>query len=141
MTSCDAGRAFAAVHAHRDAIAGAGHLDARSIQPDVDTLVLQDLAHRVGDVFVLAADQTIGLLDHRYVAAEAAVHLREFEAYIASPHDDEVLGEEVHIHHAAVGQKRNFADALDIVRYECPSAGVDEDTFRLQKLLADTDAV
>jgi len=52
-----------------------------------------------------------------------------------------VLGKEVHIHHAAVGQKRNVADALDIIRDERPPAGVDENSFRLQKLLADANAV
>src|SRR6185312_2637232 len=54
MAADDARWTIRAFHADRNAVAGAAHLDASGIQMDIDVFVLQDLAHRIGYVFVLA---------------------------------------------------------------------------------------
>ena len=57
---------------------------------DRDAFGLEDLAHRLRDVLVFAADQPRRLLDDRHLGAEAAVHLRELEADVAAADDDQM---------------------------------------------------
>ena len=47
------------------------------------------------------------------LAAKAAIHLAELEPDVAAPQDDQVLGQEVDVHHARVGQVRGGVEALD----------------------------
>ena len=56
---------------------------------------LEDAAHGLGDVGVLAADQPRPLLDHRDLGAEAAEGLGELEADVAAADHDEVAGQRV----------------------------------------------
>ena len=53
-------------------------------------------------------------LDDGDLAAEAAEHLAELEADVAAADDDEMLGEEVELHHRAVGQVGDRVDARQI---------------------------
>ena len=82
-----------------------------AFEPDVDALGLEDLADRRGDVLVFALDQAIAHLDDGDLAAEAAEHLPELEPDVAAADDDEVLGDEVDVHHRAVGEERHLVDA------------------------------
>ena len=74
-----------------------------------DALGLEDAAHRLGDVRVLAADQVRRLLDQGDLGAEAAVALRELEADVAAADHHEVGGQLVEREDAGVGQRRDVA--------------------------------
>ena len=50
----------------------------------------EDVGDRGRDVLVLARDQARRHLDDRDLAAEAAEHLREFEADVAAADDDQM---------------------------------------------------
>src|SRR5262249_41355525 len=65
--------------------------DALRVETQPDALALHDLLDRARHVFVLAIDEPRGPLDDRDLRPEAAVHLREFEADVASADDGEVL--------------------------------------------------
>ena len=64
-------------------------------------------------------------------AAEAPVHLRELEADVAAADDDQVLGQEVDVHHAGVGEDTARRRARR-VGHRRPAADVDEDLRRLR---------
>ena len=73
--------------------------DTFRIQPDVYALSLQDFAHSLGNVFVLPSNQARSHFHNRDCAPEAAIHLGKFQSNITSTDDDEVLRQEVDIHH------------------------------------------
>src|SRR5206468_9243507 len=75
-------------------------------------------------------------LDDGDAAAEAANHLCELQPDIAAADDDQVLGDEVDIHHGDVGQ---VADALEPVhRWNLrPGSDVQEDLLRGETLAVD----
>src|SRR5437899_162463 len=60
-------------------------------------------------------------LDDRDLAAETPVHLRELETDIAASDDDQVGGEEIHIHHGGVGQILYLVEAGHAGDYRPPS--------------------
>src|SRR5690242_19979731 len=69
------------------------------VQPDVDTLSIKNFIYGNGYVIIFPSDQPWAHLQYRHFASEAAVHLSEFQANIASTDDDEMFRNEVHIHH------------------------------------------
>src|SRR5262249_47747757 len=71
----DLRRPFAAFGGDGDAVAVPLHRDALGVQPNLDALGGQDLLHLRRDVGILARDQPVAHLDHRDLAAEAAIHL------------------------------------------------------------------
>src|SRR5690242_10846633 len=60
------------------------------------------------------------------LAAEAPVHLAEFEADVAAADDEQVRRQEIHVHHAAVGEVRDLVEAGH-VGDDGPSADIDVD--------------
>ncbi len=73
--------------------------DTFRIQPDVYALSLQDFAHSLGNVFVLPSNQARSHFHNRDFAPEAAIDLGELQPNITSADDDEMLGQEIDVHH------------------------------------------
>src|ERR1044072_1903699 len=85
MGPADARFILLAFAADRDAASLALHAQAFGAGSHRDALPLEDLAHRLRHVLVLAGDEPRRHLDDRHARAEAPVHLAELEADIASP--------------------------------------------------------
>ncbi|CBJ35683.1 hypothethical protein (plasmid) [Ralstonia solanacearum PSI07] len=107
---------------------------------DVDPFVFQDLPHRLRYVFVFALDQARAFLHDRHAGAEAPVHLPELEPHVAAADDDQVLRQEVHVHHARVGEIGHLVQARH-GRDQRASADVDEDPLGFQPFVADAHGV
>ena len=60
---------------------------------------LQDFAHSLGNVFVFPSNQARSHFHNRDFAPEAAIDLGELQPNITSPNDDEMLGQEIDVHH------------------------------------------
>ena len=133
-------RTVGAIDACDDLLAALGEADALRVQANLDALALEDLPDRGRDVFVLAADEPRTHLDDRDLGAEATEHLTEFEADVAAADDDEMLRQEIHRHHRAVGEERDLADAGHVGN-ERAAADVDEDLVRVEALSADAHLV
>ena len=110
------------------------------VQAELDTFALQYLLDRLGDVLVVAPDQSAAHLHDGDPATEAAVNLGEFQPDVAAPDDHQVLGQEIHVHHAGVGEVVYVADPGH-VGDECTPADVDDDPVRLQRLAVDADRI
>ena len=52
--------------------------DHLAVDTHIDALLSEEPGHGMGDVFILARNQAWRQLDHRHLAPEAAIHLREF---------------------------------------------------------------
>ena len=61
-----------------------------SLGVDANAVLFKDPAHGVRDVGILALDEARAALNDRYLRAEAAVHLAEFETDVATTDDDQV---------------------------------------------------
>ncbi len=94
---------------------------------------------RCGHILVFAADQARAHLDDRHCAAEAPVHLREFEPDIAAADDQQVIGHEVDAHHAGIGEVTYVGEAVDAV-HGSAAADIDENLRRFEQALADPHA-
>src|SRR5207244_8560640 len=77
----------------------------------VDLFGREDLVNALGNVVVLAAEEAGTALQDGHLAAEAAIHLREFERDVAAAEDDEVGGERVEVDDGGVGEVRNLVEA------------------------------
>ena len=95
-----------------------------------DALVAQDVAHALRYFVVFARDDPRALLDDGDLRAEAPVHLAEFEPDVAAADDDQMLGQEVDVHHRRVGEIRSSCEARHR-RHQRAAADVDEDLLRL----------
>src|SRR5687767_5970930 len=133
-------RAIGAVDAGGDLAAALGEADALRVQADLDALVLDDLADRGRNVFVLAADEPRPHFDNRHLGAETAKHLAEFEADVASADDDQVLRQEVDRHHRAVREEIDRADPGHVGN-ERAAADIDEDLLGAEALSTDAHLV
>ena len=99
-----------------------------AFEANVDAFALEDLEDRRRHVLVLAANQPIAHLDDGDLAAEAPEHLAELEADVAAADDDEMLGDEVDVHHRAVGEERHVVEPGHGGN-ERAAADVDEDAL------------
>ena len=106
----------------------------------MDSLSLEDVLHRRGHILVLVLDQARSLLDDGHLAAEAPVHLREFEPDVAAADDDKVMRQDIEIQHGCVGQVADLVEAGH-VGHERAAADIDEDRARRQQFLSDPDLV
>src|SRR6185312_3145384 len=103
---------------------------------DFYAFVFEDGFYRRRDVLVFAADQAVALLDHGYLRAEAAEHLREFQRDVAAADHDEMARQDIQIHHRGIGEKVDRVDAGEI-GHRRTSAGVEENLVRAQHIVAD----
>ena len=110
------------------------------LETDVNSLVFENLLDRFGHVFVIALDQPRPHLDDGHLTAQAPIHLPELQADVASADDDQVLREEVHLHHGGIGQVGHALEAGH-GRDECSRPHVDEDFVRLQPFRTYTERV
>ena len=86
----------------------------------------QDILDRRGDIFVFAMHQARPHFENRHLAAKAPEHLPELQADIAAAHNDQVLRQEVHLHHGTVGEIRHLIESGHF-RHDRASAHVDKD--------------
>ncbi len=138
MRAHDLGRPLGAIDADGDSPIVARKTDAGGVEAKLDALLGHDLGDGGGDILVLARDQPRRHLDDGDLAPEAAKHLAEFETDIAAADDNEMLRQEIHIHHRAVGEKGHLIQPGDR-RPRGSSADIDEDLLRAQQLAADLD--
>src|SRR5438132_133668 len=96
-----------------------------------DAFVLQNLADCRRNIFVFALDQPRSSFENGYFAPEAPEHLSEFKSDVAASDNDQVRGEEINVHHAAVGQIRNLVETRNR-RYRGTSPHVDKYSLRGQ---------
>jgi hypothetical protein len=88
-------RFFTGRHAQRqaDPVTGlAVHTQRLGRHDEPDTFVAEDLPHGVRDVRILATHDLWPGLDDRHLAAEPAVGLRHFEAYITATQHNQMSG-------------------------------------------------
>ena len=102
-----------AVHAHAHTVPIARGAQAFRAEPEFDTLALEDGLHFRRHVLVFARDEARPHFDHRDATAEAAVHLGELEPDVAPADDQEVLGQEIDVHHARIVEVLDFIQSLD----------------------------
>src|SRR4029077_14246527 len=104
----DLARLLFTMHVHRDdAVAAAASFpDAYAFRsdPNLDAFALEYGLQFQRHLRIFARDQSWRHFHHRHAAAEAPVHLREFEPDITSAEDDEMLWQEVDVHHAGTRQ-------------------------------------
>ena len=123
-----------AVHGHLDAAVCRPDPRGLGVEADIDAVFLEDLAHGVGDVVVLAGEEVTAALDHGHGATEATEHLREFETDVAATEHDQVLRGLVQLHDRGRVEVRNIGEAVDLWR-GVSGTGVDEDQVGRQLLL------
>src|SRR5690349_23787318 len=120
------------VHAHTVAVASSSQ--ALRVELEFDTFALEDRLHFRRYVFVLAPDETRPHFDHGDATAEAAIHLSELEPDVAPSDDDEVLGQEVDVHHARVVEVTDCVESFDPARGRAPP-DIEENLRRFQRLV------
>ena len=129
-------RAFFACEANGDAAIAFRQRNTFRIQPDVYALRLQNVAHSLGDVFVLPANQARSHFHNRNFASEAAIDLSELQTNITSADDDQMLGQEVDVHHRRVGKKWDVMNPRHVGN-RGPPANIDIDLVCLQDFIVD----
>src|SRR5215469_18643260 len=139
MRAHDLARLVVACHLHRHAITAPRDAHALRFEPDGGPFVLEDRPDSDRDFLVFPADESRRHLDNGHAAAEPPVHLRELQSDIAASDDDQMLGQEIDVHHAAVGKEGDFGEAGH-VWHARPAANVDEDLVALEKLSIDAHA-
>ena len=103
---------------------------------DLDSLRFEQPARQVGDVVVLARDQSLGVFDHRHARAEAAKHLGELEPDVAAAGDDQMLGQDVERQDRRVVERADLGEPRP-VGHDGARADVEEDLRRRQPLAVD----
>ena len=105
-----------------------------------DAFALEDAAHLLRHVVVLAPDETRPLLDDRHFSAKSPIHLRELEADVAPADDDQMLRYLIERQDGGVRQERHVADARHL-GHQRAASDVDEDARRRQLLLIDANDI
>lgn len=140
MRACHFLWVFAAFHADDNAVIAFRQRDTFRIQPDVYALGLQDFAHRLGYVFVLPSNQARSHFHNRDFAPEAAIDLRELQPNITSADHDEMLGQEIDVHHRRIGEKRDVMNPRHVWNTG-PPANINIDLVGLQNFIVDDHCV
>ena len=120
--------AVVAVDADRNAFFVRGKRDAFGLHTEGDAFFFQDRLDGLGNVRIFPGDEVRTLLDDRHLGSEAAVHLGEFQPDIAAADDDQMLGQEVDVHHGRVGEVAHSVDARH-GRHVGAAADIDEDAL------------
>ncbi len=101
---------------------------------------LHDFAHSLGNIFVFPPNQARSHLYDRDFAPEAAIDLRELQSNITSADDDEMLGQEIDVHHRRVFEKWDVMNPRHLGNRSAP-ANVDKDLVGLKNFIVDRDRV
>jgi hypothetical protein len=136
MRASDLGGAGCAIDFGDDLVAAFDKADAFGVQPDLDTLALDDVLDRRRHVLVLVANEPRRHFNNRYPAPKPAVHLAEFEADKAAADNDEMARQKVDVHHRRIRQVGHFGYAGHR-RHQRPAADIDKDPFSPQPLAGD----
>ena len=136
MRASDFWSALGAIDLGDDLLAAFREADAFGVQPDMHALELDDVLDRGRHVLVLVVDEPRRHLDDRHLAAEAAVHLPEFEADIAPADNDEMVRQKIDVHHRRIRQVWRFLDAGHRRRRR-PAADVDKNPGSAEPLAGD----
>src|SRR6266436_9819225 len=99
MRADDSLIAAGAINLHGHFVAAFFKADAFSAQTDLDTFAFENCFDVFGNVFVFAVNQPRPPLHNSHLTPEAAIHLSKLQSHIAAADDDQVLGQEVHVHH------------------------------------------
>ena len=111
-----------------------------AFQPNLDTLRLKNFLDRLGDVFRLPSNQSVAHLDQCHPTAKPTIHLREFQADVPSAYNNQVLRQDVDLHHARVREGLHTVEPRQ--RWDIRSGPhVDEELLRLELVLANTNPV
>ena len=87
--------------------------EAFRIEANSDAFVRQDVGDRRRYVFILARNQPRAVLDDGDLAAEAPKHLTELQADVTAAEHHQMVGQEVDVHHRAVGEVIDLVEARD----------------------------
>jgi hypothetical protein len=136
----DLGRSFVTVDPCGDPIPLPAEADAFGVETDFHALVFEDLADRVADVFILAADEPRSPLNQCHVAPEAAIDLGKLEADVAAADHDQVLRQFVELEQSGAGQVIDLVEPRQ-VRHARPGPDVQKDLLGAQKLLTHLNGV
>src|SRR5438876_4519612 len=99
MRADDSFIASAAINLHSHFVAAFFKADAFSVQTDLDSFAFENCFDVFGNVFDFTVNQSPPPLHNGDFTAEAAIHLSKLQSHIAAADDDQVLGQEVHVHH------------------------------------------
>src|SRR5262249_9171102 len=99
-----------------------------TVEVQVDPFLAEEIGDRLRDVLVLPRDQARPELDQGHLAAEAAIHLGEFESDVAAAQDDEMWRKKIDVHHRAVGEIRDLIEAGNRGDYRA-CADIDKDAI------------
>ena len=91
-------RPIRAIGGDSDLIAASLERGASRLKPGLDAFILQNFKNGLGNVLVLARDQSVAAMDDGDLAAETAIDLREFQTDIAAADYDQVVRQEVDLH-------------------------------------------
>ena len=128
------------MEADLDVVALRLEADAFGVQPDRNAFALENVPDRVGNILVLARDQTRAFFNHGHLGAETAEHLCEFEPDIAAADHYEVARHLIERDHVGVVEHLDIVDAGHIGS-RGPAADIDEDLRRREHVAADLDRV
>ncbi len=106
VRAVDFGRTGRAIQADSNMVAIPSGAKAVGIEPDFDALGFQYLPHCLRHILIFALDQARTFFDDGHPGPKAPVHLAKLEADVAAANDDQVLRQEIHVHHARVGEVR-----------------------------------
>src|ERR1700722_8232875 len=98
MRPCDLRQGPGASHSQADPEGMLRQANAFRLEVDLDAFRFEDLENSGGDAFIFAMNEARPHFDDGDLAAEAPVHLAEFEADVAATHDHQMLREKVHGH-------------------------------------------
>src|SRR6266567_4390290 len=98
MRADDSLIAAAAINLHGHFVAAFFKADAFSAQTDLNAFAFENCFDVFGNVFVFTVNQPGPPLHNSHLTPEAAIHLSKLQSHIAAADDDQVLGQEVHVH-------------------------------------------
>src|SRR5258708_7798338 len=128
--------AIGAFELHHDVVALLGDAPTPRIQAKIDAFTGEKRRNGLRDILVLTRDEARAYLDDCDLATEASVHLSKLEANVAATEHQQMSGQEIDIHHRAIGEVGDLLQAGDL-RHDGTAADIDEDLLGAQDLRAD----
>jgi hypothetical protein len=78
------------------------------VQNEIDSLVFEEAPQPIGDVVILAMQQTVVAIDDCDFAAKAPHRLRELQTDVAAAKHDQMFGYDIEFQSFHVGQRFRF---------------------------------